>query len=606
MRRLSIIDVQGGHQPIHNEEKDCWIVFNGEIYNYHELRELLLGKGHRFTTKTDTEAIVHLYEEYGDNCVDYLRGMFAFAIWDKKRRKLFIARDRLGEKPLYYTHQQGRFAFASELKSLLVLEDIETKIDLGALRDYFSFLYVPTPRTIFEKIQKLPAAHTLTCHDGQITIRRYWGLTHWQSARRTERDCIDQLLDLVRESVRIRLISEVPLGAFLSGGVDSSLVVAAMSEVTSGRVETFTVGFEQGKKHYDEREYAAIVARHCSTRHREFVVEPDVRELLPKIIRAFDEPFADSSAVPNYILCSQTREYVTVALSGLGGDELSCGYERYLGMKLAHVYQRCPALVKEVLSRAANQLPDGKSGNLLTERIKRFFRVGKLPEQQRYFELIATFNESDQRELFSTETLRSLNGHNSEDFLLQYFEACNSSDLLDHLLFVDLNTYLVDDLLTLTDRISMAHSLEVRVPLIDHKLVEFFASLPSEMRLRGLTKKYILKKAAERLVPREVIYRRKKGFSVPLSLWLRNELRDIVAEELSENRLRQIGYFNPEMVAKTVHEHLSGRRNHENKIWALLNFVLWHRMYIEEPLERNIPVNLVRRMEYTASGNRLA
>jgi asparagine synthase (glutamine-hydrolysing) len=604
MRRLSIIDVQGGHQPIHNEDKNCWIVFNGEIYNYPELRQLLLKKGHQFITKTDTEAIIHLYEEYGDNCVNYLRGMFAFAIWDKKRHKLFIARDRLGEKPLYYTHQQGRFAFASELKSLLVLPDICKTLDLDGLRDYFSFLYVPTPRTIFGRIKKLPAAHTLTFQNGRISIQRYWGVTNWRSSNRTEKDLIEELLSLVRESVRIRLMSEVPLGAFLSGGVDSSLVVAAMSEILENPVETFTMGFEQGKHHYDERAYAAVVARHCSTRHREFVAYPDVRELLPKLIRAFDEPFADSSAIPNYVLCKKTREYVTVALSGLGGDELSCGYERYLGMKLAHVYDKCPNLVKEFLSSVANRLPDARSGSLLSERIKRFIRVGSLPEQSKYFEMIAAFNETEKRQLFSADTLGLLEGSNSEDLLWSYFQACNSSDLVDHMLFVDLNTYLVDDLLTLTDRISMAHSLEMRVPLIDHKLVEFFASLPSEMRLRGLTKKYILKKAAEKLVPREVIYRHKKGFSVPLSLWLRNELRDLVTEELSENRLRQIGYFNYKMVSKTVQEHLSGRHNHENKIWALLNFLLWHRMCIEKPVERNIPANLVRPTKDTTLATR--
>jgi asparagine synthase (glutamine-hydrolysing) len=598
MRRLSIIDVQGGHQPIHNETKDCWIVFNGEIYNYPDLRQVLLTKGHQFATKSDTEAIIHLYEEYGEECVKYLRGMFAFAIWDKKARKVFIARDRIGEKPLYYTHQNGRFAFASELKSLLVLPDIDKTLDLEALRDYFSFLYVPTPRSIFGQIKKLPAAHTLTIQNGRMSIQRYWGMMGWQSSVKSEKECVEELLDLVRESVRIRLMSEVPLGAFLSGGVDSSIVVAAMSEILEKPVETFTMGFEQGKQHYDERPYAGIVARHCSTLHREFVASPDIGELLPKIIRAFDEPFADSSAIPNYVLCKNTREYVTVALSGLGGDELSCGYERYLGMKIARIYEKCPSLVKGFLRRAANMIPDAASGSLLSERIKRFVRAGNLPEQRRYFEMIAAFNEAEKRELFSIDALGSVNG-SSEDLLWSYFQGCDSSDIVDHMLFVDVNTYLVDDLLTLTDRISMAHSLEMRVPLIDHKLVEFFASVPSTMRLRGLTKKYILKKAAEQLVPREVIYRRKKGFSVPLSLWLRNELRDLVQEELSEKRLRQIGYFNHKTVSKTVQEHLSGRHNHENKIWALLNFVLWHRMYVEEPLERNVPANRALAMNNT-------
>ena len=582
MRRLSIIDVKGGHQPIHNEDKNCWIVFNGEIYNYLEIRQMLENKGHQFYTRTDTEVIVHLYEEYGDECVKHLCGMFAFAIWDELKRKLFLARDRLGEKPLFYTYNNGRFAFGSELKSLLTLPWVKRRIDFKALSDFFSFLYVPAPDSIFSGIKKLPAAHTLTIEDRTISIQRYWEVGHIPLAVNSEEFYIERLLELLGDSIKRRLMSEVPLGVFLSGGVDSSLVVALLSQMVERPVETFTIGYERENKYYDERYYARTIAEQFRTNHHEFVVQPHIKDVLPEVIRCFDEPFADSSAIPNYYLCGKTKQHVTVALSGLGADELAAGYERYVGVILAQLYHKVPKVFREVIGKVAKKVPDSKSGALFNQRIKRFVDVANLPQQKRYFAMTAAFSEEEKEKLFSPDLLSEMGDEASEELITSYFESSGSFDVLTQMLFADLKTYLVDDLLTLTDRTSMAHSLEVRVPFLDHKLVELFFSMPADLKLKGFKKKYILKRAAERMIPKNIIYRQKKGFSVPLALWFRNELRQVVEEGLSEKKLNGMGYFNQGTVDALLQEHLACKQNHENKIWALLNFSMWHKTYVEE------------------------
>ena len=579
MRRLCIIDVKGGQQPISNEDETCHIVFNGEIYNYRELRDLLERKGHRFKTRSDTETILHLYEEYGEACVSRLRGMFAFAIWDTRTEALFAARDRLGEKPLYYTVQDGALIFASELKAILVHPDVQRRLDPEALSDFLSLLYVPAPRSIFEGIRKLPAGHVLHFRRGELRVQRYWQAHIAGDSRHREEEWLERFIELLEESVRIRLMSEVPLGAFLSGGVDSSLVVAMMRRVTDGPIDTFTIGYEEGTQHYDERRYARMVAEHLGTRHHEYVIRPELGSTLLRMVEALDEPFADSSMIPTYHLCEQVRRSVTVALSGLGGDELGGGYERYLALKVAGMYERVPAILRGGIAGLVRRVPDSRSGSLLNSRLKRFVDIVETPGPTRYFRAIAAFTEAEKRLLLSNEFLAQLDGRTSEDLLAPYFAG--GGHLLEQMLLADINTYLVDDLLTLTDRASMAHSLEVRVPFLDHVLVEFFGSVPAQLKIKGFTKKYLIKRAAERFLPRAVIYRPKKGFSVPLAVWLRGELRPLLDEALSAGSLRRLPFLEYRAIRAVVAAHLSGQENHEVKLWALLTLVLWYRRYME-------------------------
>lgn len=583
MRRLRIIDLETGDQPIYNEDKTIGVVFNGEIYNYAELREDLIQKGHKFHTNADTEVLVHLYEEKGENLVRELRGMFVFAIWDTNTKKIFIARDRLGIKPLYYINTPNYFIFASELKSIVSLPVVNKEIDLDALNDYFSFLYVPAPLSIYKNIYKLPPAHYMILADKELDINQYWtpGFDK-KVCIGDENEYVDSFISLLEDSVRCRLISDVPLGVFLSGGIDSSLVVATMSRVSNGPVETFSIGYEGDGSFFDERRYSRIVSKRFGTNHHEFVLRPtNVEELLEKVVPQFDEPFADASAIPNYILSKETRKYVTVALSGLGGDELCGGYERYVGCMLGAKYRKLPKILRRhIIQKAVNRIPDSKKGNHFNERLKRFVNSSDYSFIDRYFEIVATFNTEAKKMLLLPEVTKSVTRSSDEIFYNHYSRLSANSDPINAMSFLDLNTYLVDDLLTLTDRMSMASSLEVRVPLIDHLLVEFFAGVPPRLKIKAYSKKYLLKKAAERLLPKEVIYRKKKGFSVPLVLWFRGEIKDYVKTILSEAALKSLGYFNPAYVTSVLDDHLSGRRNYDEKIWALINFVKWHETYM--------------------------
>jgi asparagine synthase (glutamine-hydrolysing) len=577
MRRLSIIDLQTGQQPIANEDQTVWVVFNGEIYNYRELRKDLEAKGHRFRTTTDTEVIVHLFEELGEDCVQPLRGMFAFAIWDARRKRLLLARDRLGIKPLYYCQDAEKLAFASEMKSLLALEGFERRINLKALSEFFTFGYVPGPMTIYEGVYEIPPAHICVWSDGNIHLRRYWDIKPEPDLSKSIEFFGEGLLHHLKEAIGLHLMSEVPLGAFLSGGIDSSAIVALMAQASERRVKTFTVGFTMEQPGFDERPFARMVAESFGTDHTESLLSPQVEEILPAIIRAFDEPFADSSTIPNYLVCQAARNGVTVALSGLGGDELFAGYERYRGALLADYYRRLPrALRRGFIDPVIDAMPESRNG----DRFKRFIQGAGLDLAERYQRYIAAYDDGEKANLFSGDLIHELHKRGLSSTPLAMKETFNGFNSLDRMLFTDMHTYLPDDELRKMDRLSMCHSLEVRVPFLDHKLVEFVATIPSGYKLKRWQKKHILIRALDGVLPKAILARRKQGFSIPLNSWLRGPLRDFVHTYLAEPALREVGLFDPQTVARILKEHDQGRRNHETKIWVLLIFMMWHNLYI--------------------------
>ncbi|MGH7380639.1 MAG: asparagine synthase (glutamine-hydrolyzing) [Candidatus Methylomirabilales bacterium] len=583
MRRLAIIDVEGGHQPVHNEDQSIWVVFNGEIYNYQELHKDLEKRGHRFSTRSDTECLVHLYEDFGDECVSHLRGMFAFAIWDDRRKRLLLARDRLGIKPLYYWCDADRLAFASEMKSLLTLKGFECRMNLEAMSAFFTFMYVPGPMTIYEGIYEIPPAHVGVWMNGNLQLKRYWDVEPKPDFDKPIEFFTEGLLHHLRESVRLRLISEVPLGAFLSGGIDSSTIVALMGQTSGQKAKTFTVGFTGNHSAYDERPFARAVAEAFGTNHSECLLSAQVEEILPAIIRAFDEPFADSSAIPNYLICQAARQWVTVALSGLGGDELFAGYERYRGALLADYYRRVPrALRQGIIDPVVRGMPESRNGGLWRDRLKRFIQGTELELTERYQRYIAAYDDAEKAELFSGDLVYELERRGLNPTQLAMQKAHDALDPLDRMLLTDIHTYLPHDLLRMTDRLSMWHSLEVRVPFLDHKLVEFVATIPARYKLRRWQKKHILIRALDGILPKTILKRRKQGFSIPLNSWLRGPLRDLAQQYLAEPALQKVGLFDPQTVARILNQHDQGFRNHESKIWVLLTFMLWHDLYMRK------------------------
>ncbi len=582
MRRLSIIDLAGGDQPITNEDGSVWIVFNGEIYNFQSLRRELESHGHTFKTHSDTETIVHAYEEWGDAGVERLRGMFAFALWDAKRQRLLLARDRVGIKQLFYTVQDGQLFWGSELKAVLRCPHLERRVSAPAVNHYLTYLYVPAPLTIFEDIYELEAGHTLVAEGGEITTRKYWDLDYAVDESLTIEAAARGLRYQLDDAVKVRMIADVPLGGFLSGGIDSGSIVALMAKHASKPVETFSIGYDAGGEHFDERPVARRVAERYGTRHHEFVVEPDVAGLVPDLVRAFDQPFADSSAIPNWYLASMTRQHVTVALSGLGGDEVAAGYERYRGALLAERFAWFPsAWRRHMLEPLIERLPDSSSGGHWMGRAKRFVRTLSMPLDERYLALISAFGPTERHALLSPAMREEIDRQAPRATYQRYAERAAGAAPLNQVLYADLKLYLPGDLLTLTDRMSMAHSLEVRVPFLDHHLLEYAATIPPAYKLRGMERKYVLKRAVEDLLPREFLDRKKMGFSVPLTVWFRGVLRDYVEEVLSERSLRLAGVFDPPAVRAVVDAHLARRANYDNHIWALLCFGLWHRDYIE-------------------------
>ena len=586
-RRLSIIDLSGGHQPIFNEDRSLVLVFNGEIFNYQELLEQLIAKGHRFATRSDTETIIHAYEEWGEGCVTKLRGMFVFAIWDVKQRTLFLARDRLGIKPLFYGSTGAAFSFASEMKAILADADFPREIDDLALTSYFNLSYIPGELTIYRDIRKLLPGHTLTLREGKVRISKYWDLNISPVRGKTENFFISGFMELLQEAVKIRLMSEVPLGAFLSGGIDSSIVVALMSQASSAPVNTFCMGFGGDIGGYlDERVYARQVAQRYCTRHKEFEVHPDAEGLVDTIVRAFDEPFADDSAIPSYFVCKIARQNVTVALSGLGGDEVFAGYERYLGFTLSNKYSRLPAFFREGLIRPlVERLPERSDGHYTINHMKRFVRGASLAPGERYFGFLSKLNPGLRNIFFNDHGRFSSHFDGCRELILAHFNSSNvegKADSLDRALYCDLKTYLPEDILAVTDRLSMHHALEVRVPFLDHKFLEYCVNIPPEMKLKWMKKKHLLKSAVREYLPREVITHRKQGFVGPMTRWLKGELKPFVIDTLSEKNLRKHDLLNPSTVRRVLDEHFSGKEIHDTLIWSMVIFQNWFNLYIDK------------------------
>jgi asparagine synthase (glutamine-hydrolysing) len=577
MRRLSIIDLAGGHQPVFNEDKTIWIVFNGEIYNFPELRSELEKRGHRFYTHTDTEVIVHLYEDLGADCVKQLRGMFAFALYDARLGKLLMARDRFGKKPLHYALVKGRLLFGSEIKAILAVAPELAVVNNEALLQYMYFGYVPDPITSFLPIQKLSPGHLLEFEAGQVQVRQYWDLPEYGARQvASEEECLEELEWRLAEAVRVRLISDVPLGALLSGGTDSSTVVALMARASSKPVKTFSIGFSHDD--FNEAHYARIVAKHFGTEHHELILEPNILETVETLTSSLEEPFGDSSMLPTYYVCCMARKHVTVALSGDGGDEIFAGYDRY-GINLRRkAFERIPLWARRLYrEQAYPRLPKNFRG-------RRFSYNVSLPWRERYVDSISFIPTFERDTPLLSDEFREIlrTSGDPENVMYRYFDQAPAKDPVSQMLYVDTKTYMVGDILTKVDRMSMATSLEVRVPLLDHLFVEWVTGLPVEWKLRGGQQKYILRKLAERVgVPREALHRPKQGFAVPLVHWIRNELKDMVMSVLLEPRTLQRGYFDPEGVRNLLDEHFRGRRDHSGGIWRLLILELWHRNFLE-------------------------
>ena len=581
-RRLSIIDLAGGQQPIFNADRTKVIVFNGEIYNYRPLRQELASKGYLFQTHSDTEVILHLYEEEGEACVEKLRGMFAFAIWDQTQRSLFLARDRLGVKPLYYAIHEGRCLFGSEIKAIIADRTVPRELDLLALDLYFSLLYIPSPRTIYAHVSKLPPAHTLTVTPSGTRLRKYWEV-HFDSSefkQKSEQALAQELRALLREAVEIRLMSEVPLGAFLSGGIDSSTVVALMAGLMKEPVSTSSVGFREDQ--FNELPYARMVAERYRTNHHEYVVDPQVTEVIEKLSWFYDEPFADASAVPTYYVSKMAREHVTVALSGDGGDENFGGYRRYFYDHLENAVRgHLPGwLRRSVVGNLARIYP---KADWLPQifRAKTLLTNLSLSPVEGYFNTMSTFSRNMKEELYSGDYRASINGGlGGAAFFEDYFRQAQAPDPLSAIQYVDMKTYLVDDILTKVDRASMANSLEVRNPFLDHKLVEFAAKIPWHLKLHGRQGKYILKQAARPLVPDDILFRRKMGFRLPVGEWLRGQLSEFVQDHLEDLCRRNKALLDTTYVRRLLRDHRLGVHDRSSHLWALLMFQLWQRKFL--------------------------
>jgi len=578
-RRLAIIDLAGGHQPMANEDQSVWIVFNGEIYNFRELRRRLEARGHRFQTQSDTEAIVHLYEEEGVRFAEHLNGMFALAIWDARQRRLVLARDRLGEKPLVYRLEPGRLLFASELKSLLEAPGVPRQLDPQAVDAYLTYQYVPHPQTIYRGIAKLPPAHVAVYHDGRLDVKPYWQPDFQVEERRPAEEDARELRELLTSSVEMRLESDVPLGAFLSGGIDSTIIVGLMQKLSRQPVRTFSIGFPVPE--YDETHYAALAARQFGTLHQEFRVEPDAVAVLPKLVWHYDEPMADSSAVPTWYLSEVTRQHVTVALTGDGGDELFAGYPRYQAVWLGSWFDRLPRLVRRALAgRYWQKLPASPRQKSFRRRLRRFAEMLGKPPLQRYLEWIAIFGEARRAALYHPEFLASLPDTDPLEFLQARAALCCRRDPVTAAGLTDLVTYLPCDLMTKVDIASMAHGLECRPPFLDHRVVELAARMPLARKFRRGHGKRILLQTFADLLPREIRCRSKMGFGVPLDHWFRGPLAGLTREVLLDRRALDRGIFRSETVTRLIDEHLTGQFDHAYRLWALLVLELWQRRWL--------------------------
>lgn len=580
-RRLSVIDLSdAARQPMSNEDKSIWIVCNGEIYNFQSLRSSLEKKGHIFSSHSDIEVIIHLYEEVGIDCVKSLRGMFAFCLWDEKRKRVLLARDRIGKKPLVYTVNNGNLIFASEIKALLADPSVARQVNRDALDDYLTYQYVPAPETMFAAIKKLPPAHILVCENSQIKIERYWDISYKDKISLKEEDICQHLLGLLKEATKIRLISDVPLGVFLSGGIDSSAIVAIMSEVSHDPIKTFSIGFEE--ESFNELQYARRISKIFNTEHHEYIVKPDALNVLPKLIWHFNEPFADSSCIATYHLSRMTREKVTVALSGDGGDESFAGYERYVANKIARIYALIPLGLRKVFDVLISQrLSESTRKKDFIKRLKRFTKVHNESRERRYASWMSIFDNSLKEKLYSSEFMNILAGKDSWGYILEAYGQAAADNFIDASLSVDLRTYLPGDLLVKADITTMANSLEARSPFLDQEVMEFAASIPAELKLKGWMTKYILKRALRDILPREILSRKKSGFGVPIGSWFKNELKTYAYDVLLDERSIKRGYFKKEEIKVILDEHAEGKVDHGARIWSLLNLELWHQMFID-------------------------
>ncbi len=586
-RRLSIIDLEGGHQPIANEDETLWIVFNGEIYNFQEIRQSFT-KSHKFKTKSDTEVILHLYEEKGEECVKYLRGMFAFAIYDLTNKKLFIARDHLGQKPLYYFHNGQEFAFASEIKALLAFRPELREIDGNALYEYLTIRVITPPRSMFRRIRKLPPGHSLSFHDGSISIRRYWRLDYEPKFTGDEKDILDILDKNLRETVKLHLVSDVPVGAFLSGGLDSSLIVAMMCLVSGKSVQTFSGDISY--KNYSELPHARLLADKYKTDHHELVIEPSLIRSLPRIVGHLDEP-SDPLSVCMYSISEFARKEVKVVLGGDGGDELFGGYDRYYGNIFAGYYAMLPESIrKHILGNLLNILPEGFWYKSVSHKLRWMQQMSFARDGERYAKSLSYFYFSDQYKklLYTDKFLEMVGAFDPEASIKNYFDSDNAKDVIDNMLYADSMTRMPDHPVMISDRMTMAHGLEVRSPFLDHKLAEFCAKIPSKFKIRGTRLRRIQVELAKRYLPPALINKKKQGFSSALTYTLDKEFRFLYKILLSDSHLARAEYIKKTFISKLLAEHFGRKADHGTRLWLICNAEIWYRMYIEDTREESI------------------
>lgn len=588
MRRLSIIDLAGGHQPIANEDETIWIVFNGEMYNFPELRSALESAGHRFRTNTDTEVVVHAYEEWGLDALKRFNGMYAFALWDGNLRQLVLARDHVGIKPLYYGLQNGVFLFGSELKALMSHPATERALDLHALDQYLTYMYVPTPFSILKGIHKLPPGHALVWHEGRTDLRQYWDVHLEPDGARSlsEEEAGRRVLEAVRESVRKELIADVPVGVLLSGGVDSSAVAAFMKQAMPGALDSFSISFDDPS--FDESRYARLVAGHLGTRHHELTVTARMMlDVVPDIMSVLDEPMADASVIPCYVLARFARQHVKVALGGDGGDELFAGYSTFQAHRLAEYYRLLPSAVRRRLVPAVvNRLPVSHNNLSFDFKAKRFISAADLPPAIRHHRWMGCFSAEERGLLLTSDLRAELRDYDPFSVLDPYLERAPAESPIDQVLYLDMKMYMEGDILVKVDRSSMGCSLETRVPLLNRTLIETVERLPLDLKLRGFSRKYIFRKALRGVLPQEIIDRSKKGFGIPMARWINNELSPLVEELFDERRIRSDGYFRYPYIRSLLDDHAAGRRDNRMQLWTLMLFQLWHQRYLSaaEPL----------------------
>jgi asparagine synthase (glutamine-hydrolysing) len=584
-RRLSIIDLSpGGHEPMADASGQIWLTFNGEIYNFKSVRRTLEAAGHRFRSDSDAEVIIYAYLEWGRDFLSRLNGMFALAIWDARDESLLLARDRLGIKPLYYADTPAGLAFASEIKALLAIPGIERSVDLAALDQFMSFLWTPDPKTIFKGIHKLPPAHYLVYRDGRSETTEYWDVRFDEDDSITETEWVERLREQIRRSAEMQMVSDVPLGAFLSGGLDSSSLVALMTAASDRQLTTYTFGFTKEDLRYDILEddvkYARVVGREFNTDYHEAFLDPQVIDLLPKLVYHLDEPVADPAIITSYLICKTARERLTVLISGMGGDEVFAGYPRHAAVKVAEAYNLIPSFISRPVVAA---LPGARPGRFtaLFRNTKKLARSAALPARERYLGFGTYFTETEKAELYGGEMREAAREFDAYSEHRRYFDRVAGEDFINQMLYVDLKTFLPCLNLTYTDKTSMASSMEVRVPLLDHELIELAARVPARLKLKGLTRKYVLKRAAEAWLPREIIYRKKAGFSAPLRAWLARDLREMVEDMLSETNVRRRGYFDYGFVRRLIDDTRAGREDNGLKIFQLLTLELWHRAFMD-------------------------